>query len=153
MNTATPAPPSRQSYLDQDGTLIVLRPPPAVAPGLPGVVTAAPEGAPAATAPELLLMVAEDGRVTAFNGHVDLGTGIRTALAQIVAEELDVAVGDVQLVLGDTDTAPNQGPTIASETIQIAAVPLRQAAAQARQFLLGLAAAVLGCMFSRVSFS
>ncbi len=145
MNTATPAPPSRQSYLDQDGTLIVLRPPPAVAPGLPGVVTAAPEGAPAATAPELLLMVAEDGRVTAFNGHVDLGTGIRTALAQIVAEELDVAVGDVQLVLGDTDTAPNQGPTIASETIQIAAVPLRQAAAQARQFLLGLAAAVLGC--------
>ena len=78
--------------------------------------------------------------VTAFNGHVDLGTGIRTALGQIVAEELDVSFARVVVVLGDTSRVPNQGATIASETIQISAVPLRKAAAQARQFLIARAA-------------
>src|SRR3979409_284417 len=81
-----------------------------------------------------------DGAVTAFNGHVDLGTGIRTALGQIVAEELDVSFARVVVVLGDTSVVPNQGPTIASETIQITAVPLRKAAAQARHFLVARAA-------------
>src|SRR4030088_1968626 len=76
----------------------------------------------------------------AYNGHVDRGTGIRTALGQIVAEELDVSFARVVVVLGDTSRAPNQGATIASETIQITAVPLRNAAAQARQFLLARAA-------------
>ena len=78
--------------------------------------------------------------MTAFNGHVDLGTGIRTALAQIVAEELDVSYARVVVVLGDTSRGPNQGATIASETIQVTAVPLRKAAAQARQFLIARAA-------------
>ena len=49
----------------------------------------------------------------------------------------------VVVVLGDTTRVPNQGPTIASETIQITAVPLRKAAAQARQFLIARAAARL----------
>ncbi len=92
---------------------------------------------------ETFIKITADGIVTAFNGHVDLGTGIRTALSQIVAEELDVSLARVIVVLGDTSRAPNQGPTIASETIQITAVPLRKAAAQARQFLIGLAAARL----------
>src|SRR3989440_10733467 len=86
---------------------------------------------------ETFIKITADGSVTAFNGHVDLGTGIRTALGQIVAEELDVAFARVTVVLGDTARVPNQGPTIASETIQIAAVPLRRAAAQARHFLPG----------------
>jgi CO/xanthine dehydrogenase Mo-binding subunit len=77
--------------------------------------------------------------IYAFNGHVDLGTGIRTALAQIVAEELDVAAHAVTMVLGDADQTPNQGPTIASASIQISAVPLRKAAAQARAALVSLA--------------
>src|SRR3954447_24656113 len=89
---------------------------------------------------ETFVEITADGIVTAFNGHVDLGTGIRTALGQIVAEELDVSFARVILVLGDTSRVPNQGPTIASETIQISAVPLRKAAAQARHFLLGRAA-------------
>ncbi|CAM3336900.1 molybdopterin cofactor-binding domain-containing protein [Paracoccus nototheniae] len=81
-----------------------------------------------------------DGSVTVQNGHVDLGTGIETALAQIVAEELDLPLDRVRVVLGDTASTPDQGPTIASETIQITARPLRFAAAQARLALLGLAA-------------
>src|SRR4029077_5656933 len=89
---------------------------------------------------ETFIKITADGSVTAFNGHVDLGTGIRTALGQIVAEELDVSFARVVVVLGDTSRVPNQGPTIASETIQVSAVPLRKAAAQARQFLLARAA-------------
>jgi nicotinate dehydrogenase subunit B len=89
---------------------------------------------------ETFIEIKADGSVTAFNGHVDLGTGIRTALGQIVAEELDVAFARVEVVLGDTSRAPNQGATIASETIQITAVPLRKAAAQARHFLFARAA-------------
>ena len=88
---------------------------------------------------ETFIKITADGVVTAFNGHVDLGTGIRTALAQIVADELDVSFARVVVVLGDTSSTPNQGPTIASETIQVTAVPLRKAAAQARQYLVGLA--------------
>src|SRR6202171_2813595 len=89
---------------------------------------------------ETFIKITADGSVTAFNGHVDLGTGIRTALGQIVAEELDVSFARVVVVLGDTSRVPNQGATIASETIQITAVPLRKAAAQARQFLIVRAA-------------
>ncbi|HYW62044.1 MAG TPA: molybdopterin cofactor-binding domain-containing protein, partial [Bradyrhizobium sp.] len=89
---------------------------------------------------ETFIKITSDGAVTAYNGHVDLGTGIRTALAQIVAEELELSFARVAVVLGDTALVPNQGPTIASETIQISAVPLRKAAAQARHFLLARAA-------------
>src|SRR5919109_3081158 len=89
---------------------------------------------------ETFIKVTADGSVTAYNGHVDLGTGIRTALGQIVAEELDVSFARVVVVLGDTALVPDQGATIASETIQITAVPLRKAAAQARQFLVARAA-------------
>src|SRR6266850_3615695 len=92
---------------------------------------------------ETFIKITADGSVTAYNGHVDLGTGIRTALGQIVAEELDVSFARVVVVLGDTSLVPNQGATIASETIQITAVPLRKAAAQARQFLIVRAAARL----------
>lgn len=94
--------------------------------------------------PELFLAILPDSRIVAFNGHVDLGTGIRTALGQIVAEELDVPFDNVTMVLGTTTAAPDQGPTIASETIQIAAKPLRQAAASARWHLLRKAATLHG---------
>jgi nicotinate dehydrogenase subunit B len=112
---------------------------PELRPGSLSVVRPAASGAGAAF--ETFIKITADGSVTAFNGHVDLGTGIRTALGQIVAEELDVSFARVVVVLGDTSRAPNQGATIASETIQITAVPLRKAAAQARQFLLACAAA------------
>jgi nicotinate dehydrogenase subunit B len=99
---------------------------------------------PAATGGyETFIKITADGSVTAYNGHVDLGTGIRTALGQIVAEELDVSFARVVVVLGDTIRVPDQGATIASETIQVTAVPLRKAAAQARLFLLAQAASRL----------
>ena len=110
----------------------------ALQPGSLSVVRPAVSGVKGAF--ETFITITTDGSVMAFNGHVDLGTGIRTALGQIVAEELDVSLARVDVVLGDTSRVPNQGATIASETIQISAVPLRKAAAQARQFLLARAA-------------
>ena len=93
----------------------------------PGIaVGRSPGGSGGEAAFETFIKIAADGAVTAFNGHVDLGTGIRTALGQIVAEELDVSFARVVVVLGDTARVPNQGATIASETIQITAVPLAQ---------------------------
>lgn len=105
--------------------------------------------APASMSPEdgldVHVCLTAEGRVLAFCGHVDLGTGIRTALAQIVAEELDFPFAAVEMVLGDTAQTPDQGPTIASETIQITAIPMRIAAAQIRRQLVVLAAAALAC--------
>ena len=98
----------------------------------------------AASAVEPILCVSTDESIIGFCGHVDLGTGIRTALAQIVAEELDLGADRVEMVLGDTARVPDQGATIASNSIQKAALPLRKAAAQARVALLELAAARLG---------
>lgn len=95
------------------------------------------------TGREVLLTLDAAGDATGYNGHVDLGTGIRTALGQIVAEELDLPPARVRMVLGHTGATPDQGPTIASETIQFAAEPLRRAAAQARALLGELAAARL----------
>jgi nicotinate dehydrogenase subunit B len=119
--------PPWRAFLDRPDTIVVI-----------ATANPTPDTSP------LLLALGADGIVTAFNGHVDLGTGIRTALAQIVAEELDVTLDRVAMVLGGTDLAPNQGATIASETIQIAAAPLRRAAACARRYLLGRAALALG---------
>lgn len=85
---------------------------------------------------ESFIAITAEGNVVACNGHVDLGTGLRTAFTQIVADELYVPLERVTMVLGDTDRTPNQGPTIASASIQSASVPMRRAAAQARQFLV-----------------
>src|SRR3979490_3394549 len=122
---------------------------PALQPGSLSVVR--PAGSSAEGAIETFIKISADGPVPAFNGHVDLGTGIRTALGQIVAEELDVSFARVVMVLGDTSRVPNQGATIASETIQITAVPLRKAAAQARHFLLARAAEKLELPLSELS--
>lgn len=129
--------PDRHTLLYGDDLLVVYRDPvipPTPAPGQPGTHS---DYVP--TEPELFIAVLKDGRVMAFNGHVDLGTGIRTALAQIVAEELEVLLEQVTMVLGHPSEVPNQGATIASATIQITAEPLRRAAAQARDYLLDLA--------------
>ena len=129
---------TRQSLLQDPDLLVIYRDPvtpPKPAPGQPGTHS---NFTP--REPEIFIAVLSDSHIVAFNGHVDLGTGIRTALAQIVAEELSVAFDNVTMVLGNSLEVPNQGPTIASASIQITAEPLRRAAAQAREYLLTLAA-------------
>ena len=89
------------------------------------------------------LAISKDGTVTVFTGKVELGTGVVTALAQIVAEELDVAFNKVYMDSGDTDKAVDQGVTAAARTVERGGVQLRQASAAARQELLKLASARL----------
>jgi CO/xanthine dehydrogenase Mo-binding subunit len=90
------------------------------------------------------LAIHGDGSVTVFAGKVDLGTGFRVAVRQMVAEELDIPMARIALVEGDTALTPDQGPTAGSTGITRGAVPIRQAAATARQALLRLAAETLG---------
>ena len=134
---------SRRRFLTSTGALIV-------AFSLP-VELRAQAAAPARPAPDLALdqvdswlAIGGDGRVTLFSGKVELGTGVETALSQIVAEELDVAAERVTVVQGDTGRTPNQGYTVGSKTLQFGGPPIRQAAAEARQTLLGLASTRLG---------
>jgi nicotinate dehydrogenase subunit B len=86
------------------------------------------------------LAIEPDNTVTAFSGKVELGTGVRTALAQIVAEELDLPLERVRMVMGDTELTPDEGYTAGSMTISGSGTALRQAAAEARQAMLAMAA-------------
>lgn len=106
---------------------------------------------PAANLVDSFIAIGADGSVTAYNGHVDLGTGVRTALGQLVADELHVDFAAVTMVLGHTARTPNLGPTIASNTIQVSSLPMRKAAAQVRQLLIQLASEKLGVPAERLA--
>jgi nicotinate dehydrogenase subunit B len=94
------------------------------------------------------LAVTADERVTVYSGKVDLGTGVRTAIAQIAAEELDVDMARVTVIQGDTLLTPDQGLTAGSLSIQIGGMQVRRAAATARQKLVAAAAERFGCPVS-----
>ena len=102
--------------------------------------SAAPSNADTdATSLDSWVAVSQDGSVTVFTSKVELGTGVETALAQIVAEELDVPFKQVHMDIGDTAKSIDQGVTAASRTIERGGPQLRQASAAARQELLKLA--------------
>jgi CO/xanthine dehydrogenase Mo-binding subunit len=85
-----------------------------------------------------------DGNVTLFVGKVELGTGVQTALSQIIAEELYVPFDAVTCIMADTFITPDQGTTAGSQTTQSTRPILQKAGAQARQVLLSRAADKLG---------
>ncbi len=83
--------------------------------------------------------------VTIFASKVELGTGVTTALMQLVAEELNVSPEQVACVQGDTALTPgSQGYTAGSKSLQNDGPPMRNAAATAMQALMALASAQLG---------
>jgi nicotinate dehydrogenase subunit B len=86
------------------------------------------------------LRIGGDGRVTCFVGKVELGQGSKTALAQLVADELDVALDSVDMVMGDTDLCPWDMGTFGSLSIRQFGPVLRGAAAEARAVLLQMSA-------------
>ena len=86
------------------------------------------------------LRIGEDGRVTGFTGKVEYGQGVITSLAQMLAEELDVPLESVDMVMGDTDLCPWDMGTFGSMTTRIFGPHFRAAAAEARAVLLELAA-------------
>ena len=90
------------------------------------------------------LTLDQSGTITVFSGKVELGTGIQTAMMQIVAEELNVSLAHLDYVQGDTSQTPDQGLTAGSKSVQNQGPPLRIAAATAFQALLNLASQQLG---------
>jgi nicotinate dehydrogenase subunit B len=100
----------------------------------------APAKSVAKEAVDSWLTIARNGDITVFVGKVDLGTGSKTALAQMAAEELDVKFERIEMVMGDTARTPDQWMTGANLTISQGGSELRKAAACARHALLARAA-------------
>ena len=90
------------------------------------------------------LQIAEDGTVSCFTGKIEMGQGAITSLAQMMADELNVPLEKVKMVMGDTDLCPYDGGTWGSQTTQTFGPAMRAAAAEARSVLTDLAATKLG---------
>lgn len=84
--------------------------------------------------------IGANGQVTIYTGKAEVGQNIRTSLAQIVAEELQVAIDNVDMILGDTDLTPYDRGTFGSRSIPYMGPQLRKAAATAREVLIDMAA-------------
>lgn len=130
---------SRRTLLAAGGALVVRL----VAPQ---AAQAANTSATARTPDQLSSWIAvqQNNDVLAFFGKVDVGQGVEVAIGQIVAEELDIPYDRVRVIMGDTALTVNQGGASGSTGIELGAVPLRYAAAEARRVLLDMAATHLG---------
>ena len=135
--------PSRRDVLKSGGALVVSF-------SFAGPIAEAlaqgptPEKPLALTEVDAFLSIDAKGMVTIYSGKIDFGTGVRTALMQIAADELDVPFSSVKVIEGDTALTPDQGKTWGSLTIQAGGMQLRNAAATARQALAAEAAKRLG---------
>jgi len=104
------------------------------------------EGAKPPLTPDQLssyIAVNADGSVAAYFGKMDMGHGLTVAIAQIVAEELDVPFKRVKVFMGDTANSVNQGGASGSTGIQFGGKQMRMAAAEARRVLVEMAAGLL----------
>ncbi len=106
----------------------------------------AQDGKPALVPDQLSTYIAinADGAVTGFFGKMDMGQGLATAISQMIAEELDVPVKRVKVVMGDTALTVNQGGASGSNGVQNGGKQMRAAAAEARRVLVEMAAEKLG---------
>ena len=132
----------RRSFLGAGGALLVGLP-------TPDALSAEPVLAPDQL--DSWIAIQEDGSVLAFFGKMDPGQGVDVAIAQIVAEELDVPVARVRIVMGDTATSVNQGGASGSTGIERGGITLRFAAAEARRVLLAMAAERWGVTADRLA--
>lgn len=102
---------------------------------------AQPAAPPAEDTINAWLEILDDGAVRVLTGKIELGQGISTAVAQVAAEELDMDMARVKVIIAETGRTPNEGYTAGSGSIESSAMAIRRAAAAARQKLLELAAA------------
>lgn len=85
------------------------------------------------------LRVKEDGRVDCYSGKIEMGQGINTSLAQTLADELEISIDKVDMIMGDTDMVPHDDGTWGSMTTRFHDPLIRAAAAEARIVLIELA--------------
>ncbi|HUK34067.1 MAG TPA: molybdopterin cofactor-binding domain-containing protein [Vicinamibacterales bacterium] len=100
-------------------------------------------GPPDAKQIDTWIAIHADNTATVYVGFAELGQGASTALLQIAAEELDLDMSQIKSVRLDTNVTPNQGGTYSSASIARGGPQVRQAAAEARRALLGMASARL----------
>ena len=91
------------------------------------------------------------GKITINTGRVEIGQGVLTAMAQIAADELGVAMERIVIRSGDTDLTPNEGYTAGSQSMQAGGVAMRQACADVKALFLAQAATVIGCAVSELA--
>jgi CO/xanthine dehydrogenase Mo-binding subunit len=142
---------SRRALLAAGGGLVVsfsLRPavPDAAEPAAPPPTVPVPLPGSLKDTPLLdaWIRVAPDGRITVFTGKAELGQGLRTALLQVAAEQLEVPTGQIDLLTADTAITPNEGITAGSHSMQDSGTAILNAAAQVRGLLRDAAAAEFG---------
>ncbi len=97
------------------------------------------------------LHIKENGRVDCLTGKIEMGQGVITSLGQVLAEELEIRLDIVDMIMGDTDLCPYDAGTWGSMTTRFADPVLRAAAAEAREVLKELAAEKLGVKKSELS--
>ncbi len=134
---------SRRSILRAGGAFVVSIGMPVSFDTVLGIRTAFAQGARPPLVPSELasyIAVNADGSVSAFFGKMDMGQGLFVAIAQMVAEELDVPLASVKVIMGDTATSVNQGGASGSTGIQFGGKQMRAAAAEARRVLVEMAA-------------
>lgn len=117
---------------------------------LPGLAQHGRSGQPLPSDWNAFIRVGEDGRITCYTGKIEMGQGIVTSLAQMAAEELDVPLDRVDMVMGDTELCPWDMGTFGSRSTRQFGPALREAAAEAKAVLLRLAAERLGVGPSRL---
>jgi CO/xanthine dehydrogenase Mo-binding subunit len=130
----------RREFFKTSGALVVSF----AAPSFEAIAQSA--GKPALLPGELdsWIAILPNGRVNAFFGKMDMGQGLDVAVAQVVAEELDVGADRVEVVMGDTGTSCNQGGASGSTGVSNGVRLLRRAAAEARRVLVERASEKLG---------
>ena len=141
---------SRRAFLEGSGALVISfslgacgRSDETEAASLPGSLARNPDL-------DSWIRIGADGRVTVMTGKVEIGQGIKTALVQIAADELDVPLESVSIITADTGSTPDEGYTSGSNSIQRSGTAVRYAAAEAREILLKLASERLGVSASRL---
>jgi CO/xanthine dehydrogenase Mo-binding subunit len=137
---------SRRSVLLGGGALVVSVGAAITLDTVMSIQTAQAQGAKPPLTPDQLssyIAVNADGTVAAYFGKMDMGHGLHVAIAQIVAEELDVPYKAVKVYMGDTGTSVNQGGASGSTGIQFGGKQMRMASAEARRVLVEMAAGLL----------
>ncbi|MBN1241067.1 MAG: xanthine dehydrogenase family protein molybdopterin-binding subunit [Gammaproteobacteria bacterium] len=146
---------SRRDFLKASGALVVSVSVSAV-PG--GRVLAQGAGAGPYPDPDHLqldtwIVIHPDNTATFFVGKTDGGQGTGTAFRQMMCDELDIAYDRTGLVMGSTDTTPDQGGSGGSDAIERDGWPMRRVAAEARRVLLELASEHLDAPVSELAVS
>src|ERR671910_1263431 len=107
-------------------------------------------GPPSAAQVDSWVSINADNTATIYFGKIEI-TGAPTGLLMIAAEELDLDISQVEHAEFNTDVTPNQGFTAGSNSISSGGPQVRQAAAEARAVLLGLASKQLGVPASQLA--